>query len=375
MRRLRRAGNVPGNSPHTGDQFARKRHHDLLGMLAASQASSRPFAQPDRRLPTAVLAGFGQWCPPPLGMAPALRRLAARPRAFHRGPAGVTMPGLGDAPLGAPWAPGICRGRRAQIAHPRFGVGKARAVAEFGAGRDRHGALDTPQRPEGVAHWGEAPGGDPLLEVLLQALAASGVLGARPPVLLGDELWDGRRPHGCRAPSARRGAPSGLARLADGLAQAEGSEAVLRGCEVTEAILAGAAQIASGFGLDPGDVDGGAVARTQRPGQWAGLAAGGVDPAPGCLRNSRGRDHPPVMPRLRQIAVQPRAARPGFVAQHEVFGLRVQLSKQFVAVTLAGAERPPGEDLRVMVLGHGGDRAGLLMGVQADLKRARLGHG
>jgi hypothetical protein len=63
------------------------------------------------------------------------------------------------------------------------------------------------------------------------------------------------------------------------------------------------------------------------------------------------------------------------VAQHEVFGLRVQLSKQFVAVTLAGAERPPGEDLRVMVLGHGGDRAGLLMDVQADLKRARLGHG
>jgi hypothetical protein len=81
------------------------------------------------------------------------------------------------------------------------------------------------------------------------------------------------------------------------------------------------------------------------------------------------------MPRLRQIAVQPIAARPGFVDKHEVFGLRVQLANQFVEVTLAGADRPQGDDLRAMVLGHVGDCDGLFMDIQADIKHARLGHG
>ena len=81
------------------------------------------------------------------------------------------------------------------------------------------------------------------------------------------------------------------------------------------------------------------------------------------------------MPRLRQIAVPPVAARPGFVDEHEVFGLRVQLSNQWVEVALAGADSPQGDDLRAMVLGHVGDRDGLLMDIQADIKHARLGHG
>ena len=87
-------------------------------------------------------------------MATDLRRIAVRPGPFNQGPAGMAMTGLGDAPLGAPWAPGIFRGRQAQITPQRFSSGQVREVAQFGDGRDRHGELDTPQRLEGLDHGG-----------------------------------------------------------------------------------------------------------------------------------------------------------------------------------------------------------------------------
>ena len=91
------------------------------------------------------------------------------------------------------------------------GVGQARAVAERGAGRDRHRALDPPQRLEGLDHGGAAPGVAPLLAVLGPPLEACGGLGDRPPVLLEDARWCWRRTDDCRGPSGRHGAPMGLA--------------------------------------------------------------------------------------------------------------------------------------------------------------------
>ena len=44
MRCLGREGNFPGNGPHTGNQFSRKSHHDLIGVLAASHELSIPCA-------------------------------------------------------------------------------------------------------------------------------------------------------------------------------------------------------------------------------------------------------------------------------------------------------------------------------------------
>jgi hypothetical protein len=81
------------------------------------------------------------------------------------------------------------------------------------------------------------------------------------------------------------GAPIGLARSAKVLAPEQGVEAILRGVEVTEAILTGATQLAHGVVIDLGAVDGGEVARAHQPGPLAGLAAVGVDPGPGGLRN------------------------------------------------------------------------------------------
>jgi hypothetical protein len=165
------------------------------------------------------------------------------------------------------------------------------------------------------------------------------------------------------------------ARRAKILAWAKGVEARLRGLEVTAAILTGATQIAHGFGLDLGDVDGGEVARAHQPGQLAGIAAVGVDPLPGCFRHQGGGDHPTVMPRLGPIAVQPIAARPGFVDKDGVCGLRVQWSNQVVEVIRAGADRPQGHGLRAMVMGPVGDRGGRLRDIRADRQQARRGHG
>jgi hypothetical protein len=172
-----------------------------------------------------------------------------------------------------------------------------------------------------------------------------------------------------------RGAPMGLARLAKVLAQEEGVEAILRGFEGTDAILTSATQVAKGFVIELGDVDGGEVARTHQPGSLAGIAAVGFDPVPRLCRNQRGGDHPTVMPHLGPRAVQPLAARPGFVDKPEVCGLRGQLSKQGVEVPLAGTDSPQGDGLRAVVLGHRSDRDGRFMDIQADIQHARLSHG
>lgn len=203
----RREGNFPGHGPHQGHQGSRNRHHDVVGVLAASDEWSRPLAQADLRLPTEIWEGFGPLCQSPLEMATDLGRVAVRPRAFNQGPAGMAMAGLGDASLGTPWATGRCRGRQTQITHPRCGVGQARQVAACGDGRDGHGARYTPQRLEGLHDWGEAPRVAPRLECLCQTREAFGGFGDRPPILLEDDRVGGRRTDDGREPSERCGAP------------------------------------------------------------------------------------------------------------------------------------------------------------------------
>jgi hypothetical protein len=167
----------------------------------------------------------------------------------------------------------------------------------------------------------------------------------------------------------------GRARIAHVLAPEHGLQARLRSGAVTAASLPGATPLAPGGVIDLGAGDGGEVARTPQPGQLAGIAAVGVDPLPGFVRQQGGCDHPTGMPPLAQIAIQPSAARPGFVDQDAGCGLRVQWSKQCVEVTRAGADRPQGDDRRAVVLAHGGDRDGLLMDIHADRQQARLGQG
>ena len=102
MRRLRREGHVPGHSPQKGDQCSRQSHPNLIGVLAASHEWSIPLAQADLRLPTEVRDGVGQLFQLPWEMATDLSRIAVRPCPCNKGPAGMMIPGLGEAPLGAP---------------------------------------------------------------------------------------------------------------------------------------------------------------------------------------------------------------------------------------------------------------------------------
>jgi hypothetical protein len=150
MRCLRREGKFPGNGPQKSNQLARNSHHDLIGVLAASHELSIPFAPADLRLPTEVLDGFGQLFQAQWEMATTLGRIAVRPRPFNQGPAGRAMASLGDAPLGAPWATGLFRGRQAQITYQLSWVGKGREVSQCGAGSDRHGELHAPPSLEGL---------------------------------------------------------------------------------------------------------------------------------------------------------------------------------------------------------------------------------
>jgi len=189
---------------------------------------------------------------------------------------------------------------------------------------------------------------------------------------LEDDLLRWRRTDDFRKPSERRGAPRGLARLAHVLSQEKGVEAIRRGVEVTATIFTGATQSANGVVIDLGDGDGGEVARTQQPGQWAGIAAVGLDPGPSFFRNERGRHPPTVMPRLRQIAVQPLAGRPASWANTRWLACECSCRS---SVSRSRADRPQGDDLRALIWGHVGHRDGLLMDLQADIKQVRLGHG
>ena len=58
-----------------------------------------------------------------------------------------------------------------------------------------------------------------------------------------------------------------------------------------------------------------------------------------------------------------------------MFGLRWELPKQGVDVTLSGAKGPQGEDLGVMIFGNVGHSDRLFMHIHADVKRARLVQG
>ena len=78
---------------------------------------------------------------------------------------------------------------------------------------------------------------------------------------------------------------------------------------------------------------------------------------------------------LCQRAIQPIAARPGFIDKDEVLAfecsLRMSLSRSHWRVPMVPRETTSAS----MVLGHVGDCDRLFMDIQADIKHARLGHG
>jgi hypothetical protein len=102
-----------------------------------------------------------------------------------------------------------------------------------------------------------------------------------------------------------------------------------------------------------------------------GVAAVGVDPSPGLLRDQGGGHDPAARPFLRQIALAPRAAGAGLIDKDEGRALRVPLPHAHVEGTLAGADAPERNHLGTVCVRDRGDSQRLLMHSHADITRAR----
>jgi hypothetical protein len=76
-----------------------------------------------------------------------------------------------------------------------------------------------------------------------------------------------------------------------------------------------------------------------------------------------------------EVAVQHVAAGAGLVGEHQALGVAVQPADELVKVGLAGSDRTD-EVGWVAATGHGvGDADGVLVHIQTDEQRGRLGHG
>ena len=200
------------------------------------------------------------------------------------------------------------------------------------------------------------------MECLFKTLEAFGGLVDRSDICLTDEwLCRGGADHRAE-PSQVSRAPSGLARIADLVAEPEGCETTRGSLEVTDGPRTSPGEITPGVVCHVGDIDGCEGARPQQPSPWHRDTAVGCDPIARLLRKQRRGDDPADVPLWGQITLEPLAAGARFV-------------NALVEVTLAGADRPEGDDRRAMVLGHVGDRHGLCIDIHADIKSGRLGPG
>ncbi|HEX9870605.1 MAG TPA: hypothetical protein VGC99_18825, partial [Candidatus Tectomicrobia bacterium] len=213
------------------------------------------------------------------------------------------------------------------------------------------------------------------MECLLQALEACRRLGHRPDICLEDGLLGGRGANALRQPAPVGWSPGGLARRAEILAQEQGVEPIRRRLEVAESLFTGATQVTHGVVFELWDIDRDEIARAYEPGQLSGVSAIGCDSIAGVFRHQRGRHHPTALALLRQIALEPRAARAGLVATHEVCTLGLERAEQLIEVTRPRPEGAEGDDLRALCLGHRGDRDRVLRDIPSHRERARLGHG
>jgi hypothetical protein len=308
-------------------------------------------------------------------VATALSRLARGPGAFDQGAPGMGMASCGESPLSASRPTRICGGDQAPEAHERSGGIDAGAVPQFSHRRDCHHTRHATQGLERVDHGVEAPRCALVVACLFTTLEACGVLVDRADICLTDELLGRGGADHLAAPSQVRRAPSGLARSAAIVAEPAGVETTLGGLEVTDGLLTRPGEITPSVVCHCGDIDGGAVARTHQPRPWHRVPAVGCAPSARLFRHQRRGDAPADVPLLGQIPRAPIAAGASFVNEDELMALGLELTEELVEVTRARADRPELDDLRAMVLGHGGDRHGLFGDSHSDLKGGRLGQG
>ena len=213
-----------------------------------------------------------------------------------------------------PWltvvAGGVFAGHQPEVAHELAGGGEAFQVAQFGHQRRRvkqghaaqtHQGFDHRLPPPPFHHAGQ------LLFVAGQPLAG---FGDDVDHFLEEELLFGEG-HFDRAQVAQvRGAPGGLAGVAQVVAEQKHFELLAGAVLLLLHLVAGADQIAHGFVLWIGHVDGGQFAGAVEAGQLVGIAAVGLDAVARLARNLGGRhEDAPVPVRTQEAARDSRAGR------------------------------------------------------------------
>jgi hypothetical protein len=253
-------GDRLGNGPPEGQQFACDGHHDQVGVFPSSGQLSVALAPPPLGFPTEILDGFGPLCQAQPELTTDLGRVAVGPGAFAQGPTGMAIARVGDAALMPPLTTGICRRDQPQRTHEWSRVIEPGEASPFCHDRDGHGALAPPQGLEGLDHRGQTPGFALRAEFLFETLQAFGVLITRADVSLEDEVLRGSGTDDFREPPQRGRAPGRSAGLAEILPPPKGVETNLRGVEIPDGLVTGAAQIPAGCILARGEIDGGAIA-------------------------------------------------------------------------------------------------------------------
>jgi hypothetical protein len=247
--------------------------------------ASASCAQANLGFPTDVLDGFGWLCESQVHVATDVRGITRRPGAFNQHPTGMTMARCGDGALTTPLTRGICRGHQAQALHELSRMIDAGEVSEFSDHRDRHHALHAAQGLKGLDYRVQAPGVDLLVECLFETLEACGVRGDRSHLVLEDDVLRGGGTHHRGEPPEVGWAPRGPACIAHiGPAQ-EGFQAECCRFALIAGSFTGAGEVADGFIVHGGDIDGGEIPRAHQARQLHGITTVGFHAVAGCFRH------------------------------------------------------------------------------------------
>jgi hypothetical protein len=248
-------------------------------------------------------------------------------------------------------------------------------IAELGDNGHGDGELDAAECLQSLNEGSAFPGSGAILEFGFDVGEMVGAFGYSADVFLENDLLGRGGQSDSRELVEMSGAPGRSAGVVDVVAQQKGFEAELGCLEIVHGVLASAGEIADGFIVDVGDVDGGKIAGSQETCEGGCIAAIGLDSIAGFLGDERRCDDEAGEAFLGEVAIEGEAARSRFVGEDEAGCLGLETANELVDVALLGADGADEGDSFAPVLGCVGDGDGVLMDIEADEKCGIMGHG
>jgi hypothetical protein len=155
----------------------------------------------------------------------------------------------------------------------------------------------------------------------------------------------------------------------------KGFETALGGLASVDGIVTGAGEVAKGFVLARGNIDGRELARAPQAREWDGVTPVSVHALARLLGHEGGGDDVADLACWRERAREPGPAGSRVLNHDQVLDLSVQLAHELIDVAWPRAHRAEVEHLSAVGCGDRGHRDGLFMDRQSDVQGARLGHG